>query len=819
MALCLSVEPKLTEPMLLNYFKIAFRTLLKFKGYAFINLLGLALGLTAGILIMIYVLDETSYDTFHAKGDRLYRVTTSFYAAGDEDKGGMDQNGWPIGKILAKDFPEVESVLYTRNGSFLTVNHEDKRFRQNVHFMTPEFFTMFSFPLLKGNPDKALHEPYSVVITEAMEQKYFNGDALNKTLVMVDTMNLVVTGVVKDIPLNSHIQFEMLVSFATFQAINSYFSFDNENGWGNINVRNYVLLKPGVDAQAFATKAANLYMERAGEMMKSWGTTAQVGFEPMNDIYLKSKAGNGMGPLGSIDRLYLLSGIAAFVIILACINFVNLATARSVYRAKEVGLRKVSGSTRQGLIGQFLSESFVLTVIALFIAIALTGLFLPVFNQLLGKNYQLLTLTNFSIVSGITLLVLCVSLLAGYYPALVLSALKPAEVLKGKMQNSARGIQLRRSLVVFQFVISVVLVVGTLVVLDQLKYMQQQDLGFNKDEIMVINSSRVRTSNPDAFETLKQELKKLTAVSDVSITNSLPGNPGWQGQVSYPEGKAGDDAVSVEYMAIDDDYLSTLGLNLIAGTNFNRLHAVDLQEGLILNESAVAAYGWLTPAEAIGKLIVSPSETPAGRVIGVVKDYHQLGLQQKIGPMVMDYFPQRGNMYAIRYKASDTQHVIASVENVWKKTFPGYDFTYFFLDQDFEKQYQAEQRLANVFTLFAVITIVIAAIGLIGLVSFMVTAKTKEIGVRKVLGAGVFNITKLLSQEFIVLVIIANGIAVPIAWYVASGWLERFAYRTTLNPLLFVWTVLIAIGITLLAVGYQTVRAATSDPVKSLRYE
>jgi putative ABC transport system permease protein len=606
--------------MLLNHFKIAFRTLLKFKGYAFINLLGLALGLTAGILIMIYVLDETSYDTFHAKGDRLYRVTTAFYASGDEKKGGMDQNGWPIGRILAKDFPEVESVIYTRNGSFLTVNHDDKRFRQNVHFMTPEFLSMFSFPLVKGNPDKALTEPYTAIITEDMEKKFFNGDALNKTLIMVDTLNVVVTGVLKNVPTNSHMQFDILLSFSTFEALDSYFSFDSEDGWGNINMRNYVLLKEGADAQAFAKKAENLYMERAGEMMKSWGTTAHVGFEPMNDIYLKSKSGNGMGSLGSIDRLYLLSGIASFVILLACINFVNLATARSVYRAKEVGLRKVAGSTRQGLIRQFLSESFVLTVLSLFIAIALTGLFLPFFNQLLGKNYQMLTLTNFSIVSGIAILVVIVSLFAGYYPAMIMSALKPAEVLKGKMQSSARGIQLRRSLVVFQFVISAILVVGTLIVLDQLKYMQQQELGFEKNEIMVINSSRARSSNPEAFETLKQELKKLAVVGNVSMANSLPGNPGWQGQVSYPEGKTGEDAVSVEYMAIDEDYLNTLGLKLIAGSNFDKSHAVDMEEGLILNESAVIAYGWLTPQEAIGKKIVSPSESPAGRVIGVVKE-------------------------------------------------------------------------------------------------------------------------------------------------------------------------------------------------------
>lgn len=805
--------------MLLNYFKIAFRTLLKFKGYAFINLFGLALGLTAGILIMIYVLDEVSYDKFHAKGDRIYRLTTAFYAAGDTDQGGGEQNGWPVGKILAREFPEVESVVYSTNASFLMVNHNEKRIRQKAHFMGPEFFDIFSFPLVKGNPQTALIEPYSIVITEEMEQKYFNGDGLNKTLVMADTLNMLVTGVLKKIPSNSLIQFDMLLSFETFKLFNTHFSYDNDEGWGNINVRNYILLREGVDKQAFFRKAENLYMDRSGERMKSWGVTARLGFEPLPDIYLHSKAGNGLGSLGSIDRLYLLSGIAAFVIILACINFVNLATARSVYRAKEVGLRKVAGSTRQGLIRQFLSESFVLTIFALVIAIALVGLFLPVFNQLLNKQYEIATLTNMQIAGGIVILVLVVSMFAGYYPALVMSALKPVEVLKGKMQSSARGIQLRRSLVVFQFVISATLVVGTLVVLDQLRFMQQQNLGFDKDAILVVNSARVNSPNANAFETMKNELKKLALVENVAMTNALPGHPGWQGQVSYPEGKTGDAAVSVEYMAVDEDYISSLGLNLIAGKGFSKDHEADMKEGLILNEAAVAAYGWASPQEALDKRIESPSGQPEGRVIGVVKDYHQLGLQQRIGPMVMDYAPNYGYLYAIRFKASDTQHLLGTIQSVWKKSFPGYDFNYFFLDEDFEKQYQAEQRLANVFTLFAIVTIVIAAIGLIGLVSFMVVAKTKEIGVRKVLGAGVMNITRLLSKEFIVLVIVANVLAIPLAWYFAGQWLNSFAYRTTLNPLLFVWTTLIAITITLLAVGYQTIRAASADPVKSLRYE
>ncbi len=804
--------------MLTNYIKIAIRSSLKFKGFTLINLFGLALGLTAGILIMVYVLDELSFDQFHEKSARLYRVNTIFQS-GDAGGGGSNEtNGWPIGKILEKDFPEVESVLYTRSASFLTINHEDKRIRQKMHFASSEFFTMFSFPITRGNSKTALSSPYSVVISEEMEQKYFpGGDALNKSLVMGDTLNFMVTGVMKNIPSNSHIQADMIISFSTYQALEPSFSFDD--GWGNINMRNYVLLKEGVDFQNFASKSRNIYMERAGEMLKNWGVSAYVDYEPMDKIYLRTKSGNGMGPLGSIDRIYLLTGIASFVILLACINFINLATARSVYRAKEVGLRKVVGSSRSGLIIQFLSESFVLTALSLLLSLALVMLFMPMFNQLLGKNYQLLSLANLSIMIGIVMMVGLVALFSGYYPAWILSALKPTEVLKGKLLSSSHGIQLRRALVVFQFVISVGLVSGTWIVIDQLTFMQKQDLGFHKDQIMVINAARVNSSNPLAFDTFKDQIKTMAMVENVSYTNAFPGRQGWVGQVAFPEGKTGDDAVSVEYISIDENYINVLDLELIAGRGFDKQRPGDLQEGLILNEAAVELFGWASPEEAIGKKIVSPSQTPQGEVIGVVRNYHQQGLQQRIGAITMDYAPEHSYYYSVKYKVANTQEVISSLKAKWSETFAGYDFDYFFLDENFEAQYQAEKRLASVLSLFAVLTMTIAAIGLFGLVSFMVVARTKEIGVRKVLGANAFGITRLLTREFVVLIIIANLIAVPLVWYFADQWLQTFAFRTSLNPLLFAGTMAIALTATLLIVGTQTAKAAMTNPVKSLRYE
>lgn len=801
--------------MLRNYLKIALRSIQRFKGYALINLAGLSLGLMAGVLIMVYVLDEVSYDRFHAKRDRIYRVNTVFYAEGEGLGGANDTNGWPVGKVLEKEYPEVESVLYARF-SGLHINQNDKRFRERSFFASKELFDIFSFPLLKGNPATALNDPYSVVLSESLANKLFPGeDALGKTLVMADTLNMLVTGIMKDIPAQSHIQSEMFLSFSTYLALVPDFSFDE--GWGNINMRNYVLLKEGTDFQAFAAKSKEIYNEKAGEMLKNWGVKAAVTYDPLNDIYLYSETGNGMGPKSSIDRLYLLCGIAFFVILLACINFVNLATARSVYRSREVGLRKVVGSSRWSLIGQFLSESFVLTTMALILAVLLIGLGLPLFNQLLGKNYSFSVLSQGGILAGMAVLLLSIAALAGYYPAWVLSGLRPSEALAGKMQTSRRGVGVRRFLVVFQFFISVCLVTGTLVVIDQIRFMQDEDLGFNKEQVLVINSVRVNLEDQAPKEVLRNEMANLAMVSEVSRALQVPGTRGWQGQIAYPEGKSGDDAVSVEYMGVDEHYMDVMGFELVAGRGFSKDHPDELRNGLVLNETAVKVFGWSSPEEAIGKQITSPSKHPEGTVIGVIRDYHHEGLQQKIGPITMDYNP--GFLFAIRYQAADTKALLTSLEQLWNRSFPGFEFNYFFLDDQFEKQYEAEEKLSRVLGLFSILTIIIAVIGMIGLVSFMVVSRTKEIGVRKVLGASVLSISSLLSREFVTLVLVSGVVATPVTWYLATGWLDSFAYRTTLSPWLFLAAVVVAAAIALIAVSAQTIRAAMSDPVESLRHD
>lgn len=801
--------------MIKHYLKIALRNLFKHKGYTLINLTGLALGIVSGILIMIYVFDELSYDNFHLNRDRLYRVTTIFTKDGKQG-GGMDTNAWPVGDILRQQFPEVEAVVYMRSAN-LMADLNGKKVKEQVFYASPEFFSMFTFPLIKGGQAGQLSQPFTVVISKQIEEKYFGGtDAVGKIITFNDTLHFHVTGVMENIPENSHIQMDMVASFTSFEKLRPDFNY--QDGWGNINMRNYLMLRNGADIEAFRAKAENLYTEKAGEMLKQWGMDAKVGFEPFNDIYLRT-AVNGMGPLGSAKTVYALIGVGLFVIMLACINFINLSTARSMLRAKEVGVKKSVGSSRSRLIGQFLTESLFVTILAFVLALLVIGLFLPVFNSLLGKTYTLVSLLELKIIAASFLLLLLIVIASGYYPAWVVSAYRPAEILKGKIQSSLQGAQFRRVLVVFQFAISVSLVSGTFIVLNQIQFMQSKDLGFTDEEIFVVN---VRQTNPvdgNAYEAFMNELKSQTLVKQVSYCNALPAVSGWRGQIAYPEGKTGDDAVDTQYIAADDNYINTIGLTLIAGRNFDANRKTDIDDALIINETAVKAFGWETPEKAIGKRITSPSGTPAGIVIGVVKDYHDIGLQNKIAPNAIDYNANAAYLYAVRFTSTNTHSLIEIVGDIWKKYFPENEFNYFFLSDAFAKQYEQEQRLARIFTVFSATTILIAVIGLFGLVSFLITSRTKEIGIRKILGASVGGLTAMLTREFVVLVVLANVISIPIVIHFSQQWLQGFAFQMDLNPLIFILTGTLTLTLMFITVGIQTIKAARANPVKSLRYE
>jgi putative ABC transport system permease protein len=770
----------------------------------------MSLGLAAGVMLMLFVVDELSFDNFHKKRDRIYKVVTA------SPDGGMETNAWPVARKLESEFPEVEAAVYTKRGpSSMMVNYEGNRYSHDFFYADENFFKLFTFKFTEGDPERALAIPFSIVITEKIKERYFGNEViLGKTITLRDSIDFIISGVIKNVPRQSHMQFEMLASFSTYQALFPGFSFSE--GWGNFNVRNYILLEEGADAEVVKSKTRDLYRDNIGEWMNEMGVDFSVDLISLNDVYLESGIGNGFGPSGSKDQLKMVSIIGLFIILLACINFVNITTARSVYRAREVGIRKLAGSSKISLFWQFLSEAFLLTILSFILALLTIELTLPLFNNLMGKSYQFSSLFELEIGIGILTLILLMTITAGYYPAIVLSNLGTSEAIKGRVQNSAHGIQLRRGLVIAQFSISATLVLGTLIIVHQLNYMRNQDLGFNKDQILVVDATNAPIGiSPEVFKTMAQG---INSIETISFTNALPGRPGWQGQWAFPDVMSNENHVDTEYMAIDENYLDALGITLIAGNNFDLNNPAELQDGLIINESTVEAMGWSSAQDALGKRIVSPSQYPEGTVIGVVKDYHGQGLQHEIWPKAMDYSSDKyGRYFAVKFKTGNTSQLISSVKNQWSEIYSDYDFDYFFLNQDFDRQYKAEDRLMTVFVLFALIGIIIACIGLLGMVTFMLNTRMKEISIRKVHGASVPGITVLLSKEFLILVILANLIVLGPAWYFGKNWLNNFAYHTTLSPALFMVNFIIMLSLAFMTVSFQIFKASLINPVRLLR--
>ncbi len=790
-------------------FKIAFRSLMKFKAHTAINLVGLSIGLAIGGLVLKYALDQFTYDDFHTKKGRIFKIVTA------SNGGGMEANAGPVGHHLKTNYPEVEGVVYSRRAPVgFKVYHNFQRYDHEVHFANEDFFDMFSFDLKQGITKGLLASPYTVVITEELANKYFDGDAMGKTLTFRDSLDFTVTGVLANVPINSHIQFDALISFSTLVKMNG---FNFTEGWGNFNVRNYLLLKEGVNAEAFKAKISGIYQEEVGEWMKEMGVDFTVDLMPLMDIYLSSRFWNGFGPNGSKAELQTLLVIAVFLLLLACVNYINLSTARAAYRAKEIGIKKVVGSSRKFIIGQFMAESTLLTVLAAALGLALITGILPLFNHLMDKEYEVIDFLTPDFLAALFALIIMVSFIAGFYPALIMSGFKPLQALSGKGLSSKGGARLRKGLIIFQFFISSGLVLSTLLVITQLNFMKNQNLGFDKEQVLIIEATDVGQGS--GKQVLENEIRGLSGVELVSQSNALPGRPGWQGQWAYPE-QVTDQPVDTEYMAIDETYLPTLGLELLAGANFDLTKPSELEEGLIINESCVREMGWTSPEDAIGRRIVSPSKSPAGIVIGVVRDYHGLGLQEKIWPKAMDYSAERyGRYYAIRFSPEQTDQLLAQLEKAWDTVYPSYPLKYKFLDEDFARQYEEENRLAQLLSIFAVIVIIVSIIGLLGLISFITLSKTKEVGIRKVLGANTSHIVYVLSRQFILLVLFGNFLSMPLIWFYGNDWLNNFAYRTDLNPLLFAIAALVTAIIAFSAVGLHTLRTARMNPVISLRYE
>ena len=802
-----------------NYLKITVRNLKKHKVYSFINIMGLALGLACCLMIGLYVQDELRYDYFHQDPDRIFKVVSDLKPPGDADVAKLASNGWPVGQSLKAAYPEIEEVVYLRKWPRYAIKHQDQYFFENMLYADEAFFRVFSFPLLQGSSDTALTAPYSLILTEEMAHKYFGeAEALGQSLILNDDLECQITGVVR-VPEHSHLQFDLLLSFATLCAEspeNCQAQF--ADGWYNMNVYNYVRLREGVESDVFEEKISGHVTRSKGEF-QGYNTTLRL--QPLRDIYLRSQRGNGLGPASDIGYVYMLSAIAFFILLIACINFMNLTTARSTKRAKEVGVRKVVGSTWGALMRQFLHESVLMCGLALIAALGLLLLILPFFNQLVGKSIMLADLFNVQAVLLLLAFVLFVGGLAGFYPALVLSSYGPMDVIKNRFQAGLKGTRLRQGLVVFQFAASCVLITATIVVFNQLKFMQSQSLGFEKEQVVVLDARQADAGvRIEKYQAIKQELKAHPSVQSVSASGAVPGRSGWRNQFAQPEGRAEDDGVELEYLAADHDFVETLGLEMAAGRDFSPAYATDKDTAVLINEAAVEHIGWGSPQNAVGKRLDSfGSGKPVGIVVGVVKDYHHHGLQENIGPMMFGITPSAFSLFAVRIDTTDVSASLAHLEDVWDRFFAGYDFRYFFLDDDYERQYLSEKRLMKIFAGFASLAVLIACLGLFGLAAYTAERRTKEIGIRKVLGASGTGIVLLLSKEFSRLILISFGIALPIAYFGLNRWLAGFAYHTKIHAGVFLLTGLVVAAGAWLTVSYQSIKAAGADPVKSLRYE
>jgi putative ABC transport system permease protein len=795
--------------MIKNYLKIAFRNLWRHRVFSFINILGLTVGMTAFFLIFLYVRFELSYDAFNTKAGNIYRVVSDIKTPTETINAGGPS--WAVGAHIQGEFPSEVIASVRVSGGSLLVRRGDVKFQEeNSKFADSAFFSMFDFPLVKGNPKTCLNDPLSIVLSETAVKKYFGKeDPLGKpVLLTADGLNATITGVMKDIPENSTIKADMLVSMTT---LTRKFNPGLDDQWGNYGNNTYVMLKPGVNYKSFEGRLPAFLDKLNGAEMKKWQMFPTLYLEPIRDVYLRSTRDGSK--TGNIKNVYTFSIIGIFILLIACFNFVNLTTARSAERAKEVGVRKVVGAARSQLARQFIGESVILCVIAYLLSVVFAFLLFDLFNQLSGKiighnifDHPLYLLLLFGIAVGI-------GILAGIYPALVLSSFQPITVLKGRFATGAKGILLRKGLVVAQFTISIALIIGTIIVYSQMKYMRSQDLGFTKDQKMIIN-----TNGDKAKEAFKNAISGLPGVESVSLSGSVPGggNPGAYSQIENVKGDM--QIANLDLYFVDFNYIPQYKMKVLAGRAFSRDFMTDTTQSMIVNEAAMKMFGYSDPNKIIGRRFDQWGRK--GMIIGVLKDFHFRSLQEVIKPLSIRIEPDGCDLISAQLAGGrNMPATIASIEAKWKSLIPNRPFSYYFLDDSFDKQYRSEDRFGRLFLNFAVLAIFISCLGLLGLASYSTMQRTKEIGIRKVLGASVGTIVNLLSKEFLALVLISFLIAGPLAGYLMHKWLEGFAYRMNMEWWVFVVAGILAFFIALFTVSFQAIKAALTNPVTSLRME
>jgi len=802
--------------MIKNYLKTAIRSLKKQIGFTVINILGLSIGLATCLLIVCYVADELSYDRYNTQSDRIYRVTVAAGLNGHE--GVYATSEGPLQEALKADFPEIEQTtrmidkkgLFRSTRKFFIKKGTENIEESKVVFTESSLFSVFTLPLISGQPAGILNEPHSAVITESAARKYFNStDITGRTLIINDTSLYKITGVARDIPAQSHFHYDFFLSFSSLPE-------SRVRGWGYSGIHNYLLVRPGTDTRRLESRIGDLQIAHSPASPKVWttgGNYFKTMLTPLRDIHLRSGIEYELEQGGSKQYVYIFSVIALFILLIACANFMNLSTARSADRAKEVGVRKVLGSSRGYLVAQFLTESVLVTLAATIVAIVLVVLCLPLFSQLSGKTLLLTAHSLFR--PGLSLLaaVILIGLLAGSYPAFFLSGFRPIAVLKGRLAAGFRGSRLRSSLVVFQFAISVFLIIGTLVINNQLSFIRNKNLGFDRSQLLVIKNTSGLGRQAMAFN---EELRQLPGVVSTTMSSYLP-----TGNDRLKTGLFPDREIDIkkdmltEFWAVDENYLRTVDIHLASGRNFSGQMPTDTA-AILVNEAFVKKYGVKAP---LNKTVYRASYgVQEYHIIGVVKDFNFESLRNDISPLALVYAPNNGAI-SVKLQTSNLSALMAGIEKKWRTFSPNQRPVYSFADADFDATYHAEQRVGMIFTTFSTLAIFIACLGLFGLAAYAAGQRSKEIGIRKVLGAGVSNILRMLSYDFIKLVIIAIAVATPIAWWTMHQWLQDFAYRTIVHWWIPAVAGLAALLIAFITISFQSLKAALANPVGSLHDE
>src|SRR5664280_1125110 len=787
--------------MLNNLIKTAFRHILKHFGYSILNILGLTLGITSAIFLIIYVSNEVSYDRYHEKAERIYRVSTTI-------KEPDDQFTWivaqiPFGPQVAHDYPDVQSFVRFINMPRALYKYEDKQFNEeNFYYVDSTLFDIFSYKVLKGEVKSALLGPKKIILTEKIANKYFGkSDPIGKTLT-TGTDTYEVTGVIQDVPTNSHFRFD---------AVAARNNLPKQLGnWGNFGVFTYLLFPEKFDVKAFETKMQGMYDAYMKTIFEPLKISITYHLEPITRIHLYSTNASEPEPTGSITYVYIFAIVAIFLVLIASMNYMNLATARSTRRAREVGLRKVVGSRRGPLVLQFLSESMVFTLISLLISIVLIIVLLPRFNLLAGKAFNIHVIYSPVVLLSLLAIILIVGILGGSYPAFFLSRFSPVTVLKGEVTQGSAGSLFRKILVVIQFTVSVIMIICTLVVFRQLNFLKTSDQGFDQKNVvgLQLNGPMIRK-----YPVLKQSLHENQNVKYVTSTTTAVGEG--SGKVIFNvETDQGMSQKGVNFAVVDHDFIETLGIKMLKGREFQQDMPSDTLTGVVVNEAFAKRMNW---SEPIGKK-VELKPFIDGRVIGVMKDYHQTGMYNSIESLMLLYRPLNNVIY-IKLSGNDTKQTLSFIEKKWKEIFPDQPFVYAYLSERFNRQFEADDKRGLVFTMFTVLAILIACLGLFGLASYMVEQRTKEIGIRKVFGANENTILGLISKDFLILVAIGIVIAVPVAYYFMNRWLENYVYRTKIEVPLLLAAAFLTILITFLTISYKSYQAAIMNPARALKAE